>query len=498
MPLAGVVVRDVFAGTSVATTISGLARLDFVVFRGRRAVVELQKIGYEAKQIVLSRGDTASVTETPESRDVARADRHDREISDHSRCGPLRRLRMRCQEKLVTCFDPTALAERPVSNIADFLIRAEGVTMGALRWRKREVDGESQRSVQQHRHDPTTIPPAYCFPNFFIDGYEWSSRWARRSIACREQPPNGCFTPTNVKAIEVYPSEKPRPMRFLGSRSHLRRGRDLDEVAFGMIRVCLAGATGWAGSELARAFPSMPDLTLVAAVARKSAGRSLGDVLGATDLDCPIYATAAEALTMPCDVFVEYTKPESAKPNILAALEHGAHVVIGTSGLTDDDLGEIDRVARERNRGVLAVGNFALTVVLLQKFAEMAAKLIPQWEIIDYAHDDKPDAPSGTARELASRLSGVRAPSPTIPSSKTVGRPEARGATVAGSQVHSIRLPGFVIGAEVIFGMPDQRLSIRHDAGTSARPYVDGALLAIRKVSTLVGVHRGLDAVLEL
>jgi 4-hydroxy-tetrahydrodipicolinate reductase len=128
----------------------------------------------------------------------------------------------------------------------------------------------------------------------------------------------------------------------------------------------------------------------------------------------------------------------------------------------------------------------------------MAARVIPQWEIIDYAHDDKPDAPSGTVRELAHRLSRVRTPEPTIPVDRTLGEPAARGATVSGSQVHSLRLPGYVIGAEVIFGMPDQRLSIRHDAGNSALPYVDGALLAIRKVHTLTGLHRGLDAVLEL
>ena len=143
-------------------------------------------------------------------------------------------------------------------------------------------------------------------------------------------------------------------------------------------------------------------------------------------------------------------------------------------------------------------GNFALTAVLLQRFAEAAAKLIPHWEIIDYAHDDKRNAPSGTARELAARLSKVRAPMPTVPIDQTVGNRAARGATHEGSQVHSIRLPGYVISVEVIFGMPDQRLTIRHDSGTSARPYVDGALLAIRKVSTLTGVHRGLDAVLDL
>jgi 4-hydroxy-tetrahydrodipicolinate reductase len=264
------------------------------------------------------------------------------------------------------------------------------------------------------------------------------------------------------------------------------------------IRVCLAGATGWAGSELARGIARTEDLALVAGVSRTHAGRDLGEVLGEPGLACPILASAAEALAHPCDVFVEYTKPDSAKANVLAALGRGAHVVVGTSGLTAEDYAEIDGVARERGRGVLAVGNFAITVVLLQKFAEAAARLIPQWEIIDYARDDKVDAPSGTARELAARLARVRAPEPTVPVDRTVGEPGARGATVAGSQVHSLRLPGFVIGAEIVFGMPDQRLTIRHDAGSSARPYVDGALLAIRRVSTLVGVHRGLDAVLDL
>jgi 4-hydroxy-tetrahydrodipicolinate reductase len=265
-----------------------------------------------------------------------------------------------------------------------------------------------------------------------------------------------------------------------------------------MIRVCLAGATGWAGSELARGIARSSDIALVAAIGRREAGKVLGDVLSEPRLTSSIYASAAEALANDCDVFVEYTKPDTAKANIVAALERGAHVVIGTSGLTEADLAEIDAVAQRRGRGVLACGNFALTVVLLQRFAEMAAKLIPQWEILDYAHDDKIDAPSGTARELAARLGRVRPPVATVPIDATVGQREARGATLAGSQIHSLRLPGFVISAEIIFGMPDQKLTIRHDSGSSAIPYVDGALLAIRGVGTLVGLHRGLDTVLEL
>ena len=133
------------------------------------------------------------------------------------------------------------------------------------------------------------------------------------------------------------------------------------------IKVCLAGATGWAGSELARAIAGAADIALVAAVARRHAGRCLGDVLGEPRLACPVYASTAEALADRCDVFIEYTKPDSARANILAALERGAHVVVGTSGLVDGDFAQIDVVARKQRRGVLACGNFALTVVLLQK-----------------------------------------------------------------------------------------------------------------------------------
>ncbi|MBI5033639.1 MAG: 4-hydroxy-tetrahydrodipicolinate reductase [Chloroflexi bacterium] len=264
------------------------------------------------------------------------------------------------------------------------------------------------------------------------------------------------------------------------------------------IHVCLAGATGWAGSALSRGIAQSNDIELVAAVSRTHAGRILGDVLTEPRLTCSVYATAEEALAQSCDVFFEYTKPESAKANIIAALQHGAHVVVGTSGLSDADYAEIATIAEQQQRGVLAVGNFALTVVLLQKFAEIAARYIPQWEIIDYASDAKKDSPSGTVRELAFRLSRIRESEMTVPLDQTQGVVETRGARMTGSQVHSIRLPGYTISAEIIFGMDDQKLTIRHDAGSSAQPYVDGALLAIRNAHTFIGLRRGLDSVLDL
>jgi len=263
------------------------------------------------------------------------------------------------------------------------------------------------------------------------------------------------------------------------------------------LKICLAGATGWAGSELSRGIHNTADLELVAAVSRSHAGRSLGEVLGIQDLTTPIFETVDEALKTNPDVFVEYTKPDIAKSHVISSLKSGVHVVVGTSGLSQEDYEEIDRAAKSVHRGVLAVGNFALTVVLLQKFAEMAAKYIPHWEIIDYAHANKKDVPSGTARELANRLSKIQESKLEVPLDQVDGPKESRGARLQGTQVHSVRLPGYMISMDAIFGMPGQKLILRHESGSSAEPYVQGALLAIREVSKLVGVHRGLDSVMK-
>src|SRR5690349_20655727 len=116
------------------------------------------------------------------------------------------------------------------------------------------------------------------------------------------------------------------------------------------IRICVAGATGWAGSALSRGIAEAADLELVAAISRKYAGKSLGDVLHLPGLASPIFSTASEALQTQPDVFVEYTKPEAAKSHVLAALRGGAHVVVGTSGLRDEDYREIDEAAQKARR----------------------------------------------------------------------------------------------------------------------------------------------------
>lgn len=163
------------------------------------------------------------------------------------------------------------------------------------------------------------------------------------------------------------------------------------------ISVCLAGATGWAGSALARAIAHSSDLAISAGVARRHVGRALSDVLVEPRLAGAIFGTVSEALQIPCDVFVEYSHPSIAKQNILTALQNKCHVVVGTSGLTEEDFEEVDREAKRAGKGVLACGNFALTAALLQKFAEYAAKYLPYWEIVDFGSELKADVPSGTS-----------------------------------------------------------------------------------------------------
>src|SRR5207253_1600580 len=127
------------------------------------------------------------------------------------------------------------------------------------------------------------------------------------------------------------------------------------------------------------------------------------------------------------------------RENVLAAIERHVGVVVGSSGLSAEEYDEIDVLAREKSVGVISAGNFSLTAALLLRFAVEAARHLEAWEVIDYASAAKPDAPSGTSRELAERLESVRPPALAVPLDDVLGARDARGATVAGTQVHSLR-----------------------------------------------------------
>lgn len=266
------------------------------------------------------------------------------------------------------------------------------------------------------------------------------------------------------------------------------------------IKVVMVGATGWVGKALVPAILAQGDMQLAGAVARKTAGQDAGVATGGQPAGVGIHASLAEALEAPSDVVVDYTRPVAVRDHAMLAISRGRHVVIGTSGLGVADFREINAAARTNGVGVVAAGNYSITATLMKKFALMAAQYVPDVEIIDYASARKPDAPSGTALELAETLSEIRGAPTALPSSEIYGHPEARGATLGEGtavQVHSLRLPSYQLSCEAVFGLPDERLTIRHDAGTSAAPYVAGTLLAIRRVREFTGLVRVLDALME-
>jgi 4-hydroxy-tetrahydrodipicolinate reductase len=272
------------------------------------------------------------------------------------------------------------------------------------------------------------------------------------------------------------------------------------------IKIAIAGVTGWTGSAVARKLLELShseqqaEFQLVSAIARGKAGQEVAEALGGglATTGIKIVASVAEALTSTAgiDVLIDYTAPESVKAHTLVALEAGVRVVIGTSGLTVTDYQEIEQKALAQKLGVIAAGNFSITAALAKHFALIAAKYLPSWEIIDYASATKRDAPSGTTRELAEALAEVAQNKQKVPLEQLIGPKEIRGANIAGTQVHSVRLPGYVIAFETLFGLPDERLTIRHDAGNGAAPYVGGTLLAAQKVMQITGLVRGLDQLL--
>ena len=263
-----------------------------------------------------------------------------------------------------------------------------------------------------------------------------------------------------------------------------------------MIRVCFAGITGWTAPPIVAAIDGADDLSLTCGVARSAAGRTLADAT-ASRSDGFIYASVSEALqSAEVDVLVDYTSAAAVKENVVTAVRAGVHAVVGSSGLAADDYAELDRLARDGGVGVVAAGNFSIMAAIVKRAAALAAQYLTHWEIIDFASADKPDVPSGTSRELAETLAQVRTPLSAVPPPQLAGPVEARGAEVAGTRIHSVRLPSFVVTTEIVFGGAGERLVMRHDPGETPDPYVGGTLLAIRKVADVPGVRRGLDSLL--
>jgi len=264
-----------------------------------------------------------------------------------------------------------------------------------------------------------------------------------------------------------------------------------------VIRVGVIGAAGRMGQMVCRTVAEEPDLALVAAIDRSKVGQSIGSLIGHPTLDVPISDELDRLLEAEVEVAVDFTHPEVVMDDVRWCIEHGIHLVVGTTGLAEDELDEIRKLIEDEGGepNVIVAPNFALGAVLMQRFVAEAARFFPAAEIIELHHDGKADAPSGTALSTARRMVEERGGEYRGPSTESIEG--VRGGEVDGVRVHSVRLPGLVAHQEVIRGGQGQTLTIRHDS-TDRSSFMPGVLMAIRAVSTRPGLTVGLEPLLDL
>lgn len=263
------------------------------------------------------------------------------------------------------------------------------------------------------------------------------------------------------------------------------------------IRVAVAGASGKMGREIVKAVAQAPDMTLVAAIARKPAGQDAGVVAGIGPLGVTILPELNQALAQGgIDVLVDVTTPTAAAGHALEALTARVRPVIGTTGLSSKEVEEIARACKTRGLGAILAPNFAIGAILMMKFAQEAAKYFDHAEILELHHNQKADAPSGTALKTAELMRASRAAFGLDNAPETEKLPGSRGGEAPGGiHIHSIRLPGLVAHQEVIFGGLGQTLTIRHDS-LSRESFMPGVLLSVRKVLELDRLVYGLENIL--
>ena len=262
----------------------------------------------------------------------------------------------------------------------------------------------------------------------------------------------------------------------------------------GPIRVGVFGAGGKMGSTVCAAVAADPALELVAAVDPFHSGLDLRQV-AKLDSDLNLEKGPDTFVDAGVEVAVDFTQVEAGRENLLWLAEHGLHAVVGTTGFTDDDI-ERFAAAFTTSNCVIAP-NFAIGAILMMRFAEMAAPYFETAEIIELHHDQKRDAPSGTAMLTVERMAAASAdwaPDPTT----TEVVPGARGSLgPAGIPVHSVRLRGLVAHQEVLLGTTGQSLTIRHDS-YDRTSFMPGVVLAVKAVADRSGLTVGLDELLGL
>ncbi|MBS1706124.1 MAG: 4-hydroxy-tetrahydrodipicolinate reductase [Armatimonadetes bacterium] len=263
----------------------------------------------------------------------------------------------------------------------------------------------------------------------------------------------------------------------------------------GDIKVVVAGASGRMGQAICAHLNQQNGIKVVAAYDKSNVGVNLRDLSGPSAPDLTVVDKLGQTLDeLQPNVMVEVTHPRSACAHVMSAMSRGVACVIGTSGITPQDQREIEHCATGHKIPALIVPNFAIGAVLMMKFAEIAAHWMPDVEILEMHHDLKADAPSGTAKATAERISAARRSSPAR-REEIISVEGVRGGTHKDVRIHSMRLKGLVAHQQLTFGGPGEILTIRHDS-MDRSSFMGGVELCVRKVWTLEGLTIGLDKLL--
>jgi len=269
------------------------------------------------------------------------------------------------------------------------------------------------------------------------------------------------------------------------------------------IPVVVNGAAGKMGREVVKAVAQAEDMVLLGAIDRNpdSLGQDIGEIIGCGPLEIPLTHDLEGMLAFAAQekqpgVMVDFTHPDSVYENVRAAIAYGIRPVVGTTGLSLPQIQELAEFADKASTGCLLAPNFSIGMVLLQQAAIQASQYFDHVEIIELHHNQKADAPSGTAIQTAQMLSGLGKTYNPPSVEETEKLPGARGSTAEDNiRIHSVRLPGLIAHQEVIFGAPGQIYTLRHDTSDRAC-YMPGVLLGIRKVLPLKTLVYGLEKIL--
>jgi 4-hydroxy-tetrahydrodipicolinate reductase len=262
-----------------------------------------------------------------------------------------------------------------------------------------------------------------------------------------------------------------------------------------MTRVGVFGAGGRMGSTVCAAVASALDLELVAAVDPLHAGIDLHQ-LGIPGTQVQVAAKPSALVDAGAEVAVDFTVAEAARDNLRFCAEAGIHAVVGTTGFADDEINEFAQLFEQSAANAVIAPNFTIGAVLMMRFAELAAPYFDTAEIVELHHDQKADAPSGTAVLTAQRMAAASKDWGEDPT-RSVVAPGARGGLVEGIPVHSLRMRGMFAHQEVLLGTSGQTLMIRHDSYDRSC-YMPGVLLAVRAVADRPGLTIGLEPILGL